>query len=358
MSKKKKDNIFLNISLNDPEQSPSFHAIEQYGGVNSDIVYHHYPNGEKKVVARYGTRKGGFSPEEAIEMAESIMEYQQLLEKRGVPLPPIEKVIHEYSHRDKRAIVVKTSQWTGHEIKKIIKQSHATEEKQLIFDLVQEIFSVLIPVCADRHEGWEITVGIDPRCTNFTLDTEGKVWFVDLFPPRYRKDGVPMVEWPEPKNELGRRLGHFKHYDIRGIALCAFEQLCRIKPALREEFERLTMLFCQQSMSPQEYVLFVQELEKTPWIRLRALLKDSGADAKDAIRDIILSAPHEIVFGVQYYVYSLREIALELAAAGRMTHDELEEFFKASHFEDYLPDEVLKGLQSRLIHAAEAQGRV
>jgi hypothetical protein len=343
-------NIYPPIDFNsDNELAPLLSAYVWRGGINSEIVYHHYADGTKKTVARYGAKKSGFTLEEAIEMMKDLVEYQTQLEAHGVPLPAIEKIAVEHDSREgNRAVLVKVSPWTGKEVRRIIQEANVETQLPLIEKLVRDMCAILKPLCAVRRSGWDVKVGIDPRCTNFTVDPQGQMWFVDLFPPRYHKEQGRIVEWPEPQSELGKQLGAFKHFDVRGIILCTTAQLARIKPELKDFFEKIVVEEMKDIMTVAEYEEFVAELKETPWMRLRTLLATRvPLDSKhytEAV-EIITTAAQKEVFGVRYSIYTLRELALELAFAGVLSQDELDWFFKNSHFEDELPGEVIKNLE-------------
>ena len=213
---------------------PLYKAWTQKVGVNSDILLHHYyENQENKIVARFGVEKGGFNFEEGVEMMYDIIQYQKELRKYNIPLPKIEDIFLEYHPLGKRAFIVKISPWSGNDIEKVIERCHLKEDRRFIKMIVQKMCDIIKPLCLDRINKWETRVGIDPRCSNFTINGEGEIGFVDLFPPRYRKNNEPIIEWPEPKSLLGKRLGYFKHFDIRGIILCATAQLSKIKPEMK-----------------------------------------------------------------------------------------------------------------------------
>lgn len=328
---------------------PLFKAWTQKVGFNSDILlYHYYKGAEDKIVSRYGAEKGGFTFKEGIKMMKDIMSYQKELKRYFVPLPPTDDIILEYHPLKKRAIVVKSELWTGNDISKIIEQSKSKEE---IKKIVIKMCDIIIPICRKRFNGLKTRVGIDPRPANFTIDDDGKMWFVDIFPPRFRKKGKPFVEWPSPKNKIGRDLGYFKHFDIRGIMLCATAQLARAKPELKEFFERIVFGEFKKIFSKTEYKNFLLELKIAPWIKLREITGKADFSKKDLdeAKNIILTFQKNKIFDVDYNIYTLREIALEFAFREIITKDDLEDFFKKSHFEDKISPKIIKKLKNKLI---------
>lgn len=329
--------------------SPLYKAWTQEVGINSSILVHHYYDSrESKVVIKFGVQKGGFDFEESVEMMNDIVTYQKYLERHNVPLPRIEDIMLEYNPVNSKAAISKTSPWTGNDIEKVVESCNHITDKNKIADLVTGMCKIMLPVAENRLSGWETEVGIDPRASNFTQDRSGKIWFVDLFPPRYRKKGEPIVEWPEPKNKLGKELGYFKHFDVRGIILCTTAQLARVKPELKEFFENIVFEGFKKAMTDSEYREFQSELADTPWMRLRRSIKQTSFDSQ-GIEKIIRNAANQKVFGVNYYIYILRELALELAQAGLISRKEMKEFFKDSHFEDKLPDENIEALEDKLV---------
>ncbi|TAK04867.1 hypothetical protein EPO33_02620 [Patescibacteria group bacterium] len=315
------------------------------GGVNSEIRYVRSPLGTLTVEARYGAKKGGFPHAEAVRWSDDIAAYHDELARRGVPLPPLERMVIEHDRATERAVIVKTSPWTGHDVSHLLEHTPVGGDPDAVARLVRQICAILVPICAERHVGWETEVGIDPRCSNFTVDADARMWFVDLFPPRFRKNGIPIVEWPHPQSDEGFRLGVFKHFDVRGIALTTIAQLSRILPLQKAAFENDVIAGLAAALRPEERTELADGLARSPWHRVRTALA-AGNTAEVAA--IIAGAPTEPVFGAPYGVYALREIALELAAAGRLTRQALEDFFRASHYEDALPKERLEGLIRQL----------
>lgn len=327
-------------------------ARKEFDGTNSEIREHHYPDGTRLVVTRLGARKGGFSFDEAHEVIRDVKQYYEELLELGIPVSEIKDCFVEYEPSLDRSVVVKTSPWAGHEVKRMIADADPKKDREMILNLVAEMVVATKPVALKRH-GYELTTGIDPHASNFIRDDEGTMRFVDLFPPRIRKADGPLVEWPSPKTELGKTLGHFKHFDIRGVMLTMSAQLARIRPELKAEFERSVFGGFREALDEREHQEFMREVENSPWLRVReSLARNDLASCAEVISESLDARP----FGVSYNVYTLREIALELAAKGYLSDEELESFFKDSHFEDTLEEERLESLKERLIGALRRGG--
>jgi|GEM_PF-3992351 len=333
------------LAFNPKEFEPLVDEYKMVGGINSEIRYLELPDGAVHVQARYGAKKGGFSYDEAVLMAGQLKTYQELLETNSVSLPSIENISVEHDLFSDRAIVIKTSAWTGYDLASLLKREVVARDDTLVRKMVHEMCQLLVPLCKNRYSGWEVEVGVDARSSNFTLDKDGKIWFIDLFPPRYRVKGVPMVEWPAPKTESGRQLGLFKHFDVRGIALCAIAQLSRVKPKLRTLFEEEVARTLSKAMSATERSQFLAAFANLPWKQVRAQLLKREPFHQEAF----LSLLHMRVFDLDYGVYLYREIALEFAMLGFISEEELEAFFAMSHFEDLLSDTQIHKIESSLL---------
>lgn len=324
---------------------PIFFAQKEFDGTNSEVREHHYPDGSRFVVTRLGARKGGFSFEEAHEVIANAQAYHDALLACGVPLPSIQSMLVEYEPLIDRSVVVKSSPWAGHEVKKMIQEYHHERDIERIEELVTEMVAIIKKIVRQRHKGFSLKIGIDPQASNFIRDDEGVMRYVDLFPTRIRKKGKPIVEWPEPQTKLGKELGHFKHFDLRGIMLTKTAQLARLKPQLKHWFEEKVFSGFSDVLSKKEIKIFYEGLQKTPWMAVRAALRNNNRnEALELIDKSLESRP----FNIDYNVYTLREIMLELAQAGLVTEDELENFFKQSHFEDELPEGQLAELKQIL----------
>jgi len=337
---KKLDNLVFNHA---------YQAYSRGGGINSNIIYYHFPDKTKEVVARYGVLKNGFSLEQAKDLHADMAIYQAELEDHKVPMPTVKKNLLEYDYTNNRAVIVKTSSWTGHELANIIRE---LEQPEQVLELVEKMFDIIFLVCQNRLEGWNTKTGIDPRVTNFTLDENNQMWFVDIFPPRYRKNNQALVEWPKPQTELGNRLGYFKHFDVRGIILCSLAQLARIKPHMKTLIEERVLQKSRSIMTESEYKEFTGELLSAPWVNLRGILQKKETEGSldiGQIKEIISSALEKKMFGVPYNIYTLREIATEMAAMNIISESELERFFRLSHFEDELPADKVDLLRQMLI---------
>ncbi|OWK27320.1 MAG: hypothetical protein US76_03715 [Parcubacteria group bacterium GW2011_GWA2_38_13b] len=327
---------------------PVSKIYRQRGGFNSEVLHSHQENGDKKIIKRIGDKRGGFTIARAEEIAGDIIEYQKKLSDLGVVMPAIEKISIEYNYLEKQsAMVLMETKWVGFDAEMYIEK---TNDRGYISKLVEDIYGVLRLVFDNRVSGLETLVGIDPKPSNFTIDGNGKVWYVDPFPPRYRKNGKPIIEWFDLKTQLGNELGYFKYFDVRGIVLGFMEQLGRIKPSLKILFEEYVLReFADAGLSYLKKDFFA-EFQNTPWRKFHDVLGKDCVDKSDIkkAKEIIQNSLEDKIFGVDYNVYTLRELALELAFFKKMTIDEMESFFKRSHFEEEINKKRIDNLKNML----------
>lgn len=325
----------------DSTPQPIFLERKAFDGKNSEIREHHYPDGSRFVVTRLGSRKGGFTFEEAQTISQRVARYHKELTDLGVPVPELKSMYVEYEPSIDRSVVVKSSPWAGHELYSIIRTADVEKDLEYVESLVRKIAKILGLLYKDRIDDWHTKVGIDPHTSNFVVNHKGEVSYVDLFPPRIRENGTPLVEWPAPLSKEGFELGYFKHFDMRGIILTTIQHLSRAKPELSEYFKEVILSEFKTLIPPTLFNPFVDELMKTPFMSAREHLRERNIDT---LHNLIGSTPTAIVFETPYTASALREIALAFATHGHMNGDELDAFFLASHCEDTLPSETTESL--------------
>ncbi len=341
--------MFSQTQLPSPDSLSLLHSqtFLQRGGYNSEVLFViQAEGGEKKIVKRIGALRGGFPFAVAEEIIKDIIVYQGQLELLGVPIPPIERPHLTVEVDGGRTHIVLTSPWTGNNIEVVMKHTYPSTPAKRSEPLIRSLCQIVALVGADRISDWECRLGFDPKPSNFTRDEDGKIWYIDPYPARFRKNGKAIIEWKELQTELGRSLGYFKYFDLRGIFLSLSSQLARIRPELKEFFDSVVLDEVSHLVPPFQFEMFRAELEDAPWRHIRRML-DSHSPSQDIQRAICQSLGRKL-FGVDYNVYTLREIALELARTERMSIEELETFFNESHFEEEMPPERLQYLKNVL----------
>ena len=292
----------------DNTPQPIFFERKAFAGKNSEIREHHYPDGSRFVVTRLGARKGGFSFEEAHVIAGRVQRYHDELTACGIPVPPLTTIYVEYEPSIDRSVVVKSSPWAGHEIYSILRKADIVRDAAYIEMLVRNIARILTLLYAHRIDDWHTSAGIDPHTSNFVVNDAGVVSYVDLFPPRIRENGIPLVEWPAPLSIEGFELGYFKHYDIRGIILTAIQHLSRAKPELADYFKELVLSEFKKIIPTELFEPFVDELMRTPFMSARTLLSTHSPETlHPPMRSLIAEAQTAIVFETPYTASALRE---------------------------------------------------
>src|SRR3989344_5207952 len=226
----------------------------------------------------------------AEELAQDIVHYHHLLKDIGVRLPPINKIELLANGTNSWDVVVITP-FLGYDAERKIKEKNVATTWAL-----DGILQTMAPFFFNQQLCSHLEVGIDPKPANFVSKDNNEYHFIDWMPPRFRKNGIPLVEFAPPQSKEGWDLAYFRSYDAKGILLVLQTQMCRLSPASRPEIKSRILEFATS----------------------RNLIEGLGP------RD----------------VYALREIACELhhrhnTPAGAIL---VEQIFRLTHFFDDLPD--------------------
>ena len=261
-------------------------------------------------------------------LAEDIVAYYQALKNIGVITPENDIRIIKNGQRYDLVII---SPFCGHNVSSRIRSG--TEKECL--DTISSILAIvkrffLHPVSSDSSE---LVCGLDPKPDNFTLDRAGQMHYVDLMPPRYRKDGRAIVEFPPPSSPAGYDLAYFRHFDSRGILLVLRTQLCRIRHDLRPQILELLTDFSRGFNNP--------------------CLKDYFDDFPG--ERFISAGPSERKEIIERLgdedIYLIRDIATQVACENPLHFDRgwIEDIFHLTHFYDDVPAaENIKEIKKKL----------
>ena len=305
-------------------------------GFNSEVTFERISSlTEYQVTKRIGARRGELAFSEAVELIADITEYQNQLQSIGIPIPSIKELDVKYFPETEKAAIVLLTPWAGDDVESVLLSLNQDHDQKIIEWIIKEMCHIVLMACTKRTKDGELSVGIDAKANNFTvtIDNSGRrtMYYVDQYPPRYWKDGVPIIEWTPLKSTLGKELGRFKYFDWRGVFLTLTSQLQRIKPLLKKRIETIAINEFERCFEKSEFKEFRNQFTKLPWIIFRNTLQKGDLISA---KQIIMQCVHEKVYGVRYSVYTLREIALELAMYQLISLDELHKLFFDLHFED------------------------
>ncbi|MDP1884088.1 MAG: hypothetical protein Q8L10_01855 [Candidatus Moranbacteria bacterium] len=325
--------------------------LSKKNGFNSNVTFERISSLTKyQVTKKIGVRRNELALSEAIELAQDITEYQNQLQSVGIPIPPIDELDIKYFPENGKASITLLTPWAGEDVESVILSLDTERDKKTIEWIIKEMCRITLLACTKRTRNGELSVGIDAKTNNFTvaIDNSGRrtMSYVDQYPPHYWKNGVPLLEWVPLKSALGKELNQFKYFDWRGVFLTLTSQLCRISPLLKKQVEEIAIDEFKKCFTKSEFKEFHNQFAELPWITFRNMLsKNKLTQAKQ----LIMRCVHEKVFGVRYSIYTLREIALELAMRQLISLDELHKLFFDLYFEDaeFMPDKW-KGTQERL----------
>ena len=182
----------------------------------------------------------------ALELQKDIIAYYDELKKINIPTPENDiRIIRN----DRGYDLVIISPFCGFNLSETIK--HGSEAESL--EAASSILSVIGKFFTNRicEKSFELICGLDPKPDNFTRDQKGNVHYIDLMPPRCRKNGRALVEFPAPRSKKGYDLAYFRHFDARGIILVFRTQLCRLRPSLRPQILGLLYAFYEKTLGPE-----------------------------------------------------------------------------------------------------------
>src|SRR3989339_13031 len=176
----------------------------------------------------------------ASQLADDILRYATELERIGVQSPALQVNLVDYNGRWN---LVVTSSFCGLDVSERLSRSSVedcTKIADSILTMLRQFF--LNPV---QGGSLEIQAGVDPKPANFCLDGHG-LHFVDCMPPRIRRSGIAIVEFPAPVSKQGYQMAYFRHFDMRGILAVLQTQLCRLRPEFRPMFRQILRQFAEE----------------------------------------------------------------------------------------------------------------
>lgn len=269
-------------------------------------------NGQHSVVKMISKRE--FVNREVAEiLASDLRQYHALLRESGVLVPDLDR------------IELLPSQ-SGHDIVLIVPFHGYDAERRLelgelgSMEILEGVLVALRPLLSG-HERFELRIGIDPKPSNFVSTNGANFHYVDWMPPRFRKNGHPLVEFNDPSTPEGQKLAYFRSYDVRGILLVLQSQLSKLDLPNRQAIKRRIAAFADE-VAPGA----------GQYLRNLASEKFHRVAENEARRMVSRLGPGDL--------YQMREIACELASQDRVDGDFLREVFHLTHFFDDLPEKA------------------
>jgi hypothetical protein len=296
-----------------------FEVLEVIRNGNREVCRVRAPSGEIRILKILG-RKRPLPLDVAARQARQIEAYRKRLQILNIPLP--EKTELFFAINGAGVELKELSVDVGTEATGFLSDLKVGQE------IVEQIFKNVIKPLFSSTKGEILEVGLDPLTRNFTFN--GKVCYVDLFPPKITVRGQKTLEFPEPKSSEARRLGLFRHYHKKGIILVFFMDCCRAAPAFRKKWEVIIRNFLQEIGEKK----IIEFLESSP----ANVLHYNFSQAAEIIKA-------QSGRGISYFF--LRDLACEIAfKEGKNENPRLEGFFQLTHFQD-------KPLSARQIEEAK-----
>lgn len=287
-------------------------GIALKGGFHSQVTL--LPTTESVIVKAIGIRDDmHMSLEDAEELASRIQTYRQKLQEQGLRISAYTNI--EVQHYGKKRYVLLTKDpYCGVNMTELL----MCKSDENCNEMVRNLLDSLMPLFAGSSGGASLPVGFDPKPDNFTIDFDGNYTFVDLMPPRFCDDGKYLLEITEPKTEEGRKLALWRYYNPAGILTVLFTQLNRIRP---KQFKSLMNVFKKWLWDNKFEYLY------THFRDLESLLPEH----LDTTNPILL----------RYRMCQLSEL-------NGTTPEQVESFFRMTHFEEFPTQEVLSNARVNL----------
>ena len=128
-----------------------------------------------------------------------------------------------YLFEEKENFSIQTSPYIGPDIEKFFSLNRLNKRNKLI--VVEKVIAVMSGIL---FQDPSLEVGIDPRLSNFCINENGSIYYVDTFPPLVKYNGEYVVHFPNPtsseiiKKEIARK---FNPYGIiRRLRFSILEQ--------------------------------------------------------------------------------------------------------------------------------------
>lgn len=290
------------------------------GSGSHSKVYSVENNNTSHVFKIIGSNENIFpTKHEATDMVEKIIEYDQILNNIGLPTP---KIID---------IGIYTSELTGfHQIFIITTYEGNSLEYVLLtgslvecFEVTNEILRSTQPLFDHKNDGELVNFGFDIKPANYTNNGQQLI-YVDSYPPRI--NGA--LDFPEPQSNEAKEVAYFRSFTIPGILLTLQNQLSRLRPEFRPMFKKIILAFANRygvddffRESLFEKFIYLSDGEKV------RIIKELGPEQ----------------------MYTLREIACELAARDSIKKKDMENIFHLTHFKGDVSPESWQNAKTKIL---------
>ncbi|MFA7000223.1 MAG: hypothetical protein WC241_03860 [Candidatus Paceibacterota bacterium] len=113
--------------------------------------------------------------------------FRQKLSFNKVPLAS------PYLFEEKENFSIQTSPYIGPDIEKFFSLNRLNKRNKLL--IVEKVIAAMSGIL---FQGTDLEVGIDPRLSNFCVNKDGSIYYVDTFPPLVKYNGEYVVHFPNP----------------------------------------------------------------------------------------------------------------------------------------------------------------
>ncbi len=310
--------------------TPGFHVLEPL--LTTDEF------GRQIVVKTIGQAdKDILNEKMARQLVEDIKYYYNILKSNNVNVP--EQIsVEVIDHNNGRWGIVEKALFSGIDLEKLLIKGTEGDCIRLVEGILPNLGRIFLLRDLDSYD---VEVTVDPKPANWVCDSSGTVYYVDLIPPRFRKNDDVLLEFPRaaPLSEADWKFLYRRYFDRRGIIHILFVQLCRLRPELRPVFNSLIVNFLAEIGDH----LVLEFFNSLPAQRLATLI-ESGVSSSEAINEIIDTIGLESADDI-------RDVALQLL---QKKSTFLAEIFNLSHVDmsGRLEPENVEKLKKLLVRLA------
>jgi len=153
------------------------------------------PVGDSMLSKSFGEKANGFLPDHAYQMTQQMKNYMRIANGLNIPISPIVGMYIGHNGHEGRVnfyqVVERLDHSLGHQIRE------KTQPKDVIFHQLNQYMEYYNRVWSD-----DSPISLDPVPDNYCPDENGKLYLVDLMPPRQKTPDGLISEWPEPPAEF------------------------------------------------------------------------------------------------------------------------------------------------------------
>ncbi len=214
---------------------------EKYTGFHSTIKEIKTNNNSSYLEKRYGQKALGFEMSLAFSIVKDMKRFSTIANEIGIPaVSPIGHVVYNNGHEGRVDLAEYVPQ-IGSNLMQIMEEKIQKSEIDSAMNYYRRYLAMFRMV-------WDagFPISLDPPLTNFCVTKDNNIWYVDLMPPRQkREDGSYLSELPPPLSEDSEALLIDRYFTKSGQAQIIYAQSLRNLIPLGVPIEKIKGTICE-----------------------------------------------------------------------------------------------------------------